>query len=156
MAKLLHVSEAASLALHSCGLLAQLGGGTKNTRDLAAALNASAAHLAKVMARLDRAGFVSARRGPGGGYHLAKPPHKISLLQICEAIEGKFETAGCPFGMPVCDGQGMLSHQFQSVTEQLLKFLGETTLASWSVQLKTSGTPCRCHAHSKGEHDEQD
>jgi len=151
MAKLLRVSEAASLALHACGLLAPLEGQAKTTRELAGALQSSEAHLAKVLARLDRAGLVTSRRGPGGGYQLAKPPERISLRQVCEVIEGEYETSECPFGLSICDGEGLLARQFQSVTKQLLKFMEKTTLATWRIRLTDKGPVCKHRSHTCGE-----
>jgi len=150
MAKLLRVSEAASLALHACGLLASSSGQAKSARELASALQSSEAHLAKVLARLDRAGFVKSRRGPGGGYQLAKRPEQVSLRQVCEAIEGEYETSDCPFGLSICGGKGMLAQQFQSVTNQLLAFMEKTTLASWRIRLTDKGPVCRHNSRSRG------
>ena len=41
------------------------------------------------MARdLRRAGLVTGKRGPGGGYVLARPAEEISLREVVEAVEG--------------------------------------------------------------------
>jgi hypothetical protein len=46
------------------------------------------AYLAKHLQALSRAGIVTANCGVSGGYRLAKPPAKITLLDITLAIEG--------------------------------------------------------------------
>ncbi|MCF8044104.1 MAG: Rrf2 family transcriptional regulator, partial [Desulfarculaceae bacterium] len=74
MQQLLKISEAASLALHTMGLLASRPGEQVPTRELAARLKVSEAHLAKVMQRLGRAGLVRSQRGPKGGFALERNP----------------------------------------------------------------------------------
>ena len=39
-------------------------------------------YLEKVIRDLMRGGLVRARRGPGGGYHLARPPETISFRDV--------------------------------------------------------------------------
>jgi Rrf2 family protein len=47
--------------------------------------------LYRVLRRLVDAGLMTGVSGPGGGYALAKPPGKITLLEIVEAVEGPQE-----------------------------------------------------------------
>jgi Rrf2 family protein len=47
-----------------------------------------ARYLEQIFQRLRRAGLVHSKRGPGGGYTLARPPEEISLKEIVEALEG--------------------------------------------------------------------
>lgn len=46
--------------------------------------------LEQIFLRLRKAGLVEGKRGPGGGYRLLRAPDEISLLEICEAVEGSF------------------------------------------------------------------
>ncbi len=46
--------------------------------------------LEQIFQRLRRAGLVSGKRGPGGGYVLTRRPDEISLREVIEAIEGPF------------------------------------------------------------------
>jgi Rrf2 family protein len=48
----------------------------------------------QVMRLLVTAGIVKSLRGVNGGYTLAKPANKISLLEIVEAIDGPIEANG--------------------------------------------------------------
>ena len=50
-------------------------------------------YLEQIFQRLRRAGLVSGKRGPGGGYRLARSPRDIDLLSIVEAVEGPIEPA---------------------------------------------------------------
>jgi Rrf2 family protein len=48
-------------------------------------------YLEQVFASLRRAGIVKSVKGPQGGYLLAYPANKITVLQILEALEGSYE-----------------------------------------------------------------
>jgi len=45
-------------------------------------------YLLKILQQLVRANVLRSKRGPRGGFSLAKPVKKISLLQIIEAVDG--------------------------------------------------------------------
>lgn len=92
---MVQISEAASLALHSMLLLAQRKGAPRSVAEMASVTGVSQAHLAKVLQRLHKAGLVQATRGPGGGYILAIPAARTTLLDVYEAIEGPYCTTNC-------------------------------------------------------------
>ncbi len=45
-------------------------------------------YLLKILQQLVRANVLRSKRGPRGGFSLAKPTKKITMLQIIEAVEG--------------------------------------------------------------------
>jgi len=45
-------------------------------------------YLLKIMKELAKANILKSKRGPHGGYSLARTPGKINLLQVIEAVEG--------------------------------------------------------------------
>jgi Rrf2 family protein len=47
-----------------------------------------ARYLEQIFQKLRRAGIVRAKRGPGGGYRLARAPEKISLADLIVAVQG--------------------------------------------------------------------
>jgi Rrf2 family protein len=47
-----------------------------------------ARYLEQIFQRLRRAGLVTSKRGPGGGYLLARPPAEITLRAVIEAACG--------------------------------------------------------------------
>jgi len=104
---MLMFSEAVSLALHGALLLAS-SGGPRTSRELAKEMGASEAHLAKVMRRLAKAGFVRATPGPGGGYVLSEKAGERSLLDVYELIDGPFEVRRCLLDRPICGGRRCL------------------------------------------------
>jgi Rrf2 family protein len=52
-----------------------------------------ARYLEQIFQRLRRAGLVTSKRGPGGGYTLSRAPARISLREIVEAVEGPMAEA---------------------------------------------------------------
>jgi Rrf2 family cysteine metabolism transcriptional repressor len=51
--------------------------------------------LEQILLLLRRAGFVRSKRGPQGGYHLARPPSDISVAEITRAIDGPLAPVAC-------------------------------------------------------------
>jgi len=45
-------------------------------------------YLLKILQQLVRANVLRSKRGPRGGFSLARPPRKITMLQIVEAVDG--------------------------------------------------------------------
>lgn len=134
MAKLVQLSEAASLALHAMVLIAQSETHV-NVNHLAERMGSSRNHLAKVLQQLVKHNFLRSVRGPSGGFVLNMKTSEITILDIYEAIEGKINITECPLDRKICPFNkclmgGMISNMtlqfrdyFQSQT--LEKFLTE-------------------------------
>jgi rrf2 family protein (putative transcriptional regulator) len=54
-----------------------------------------AAYLAKHLQALSRAGILESVQGPRGGYRLARPAAKITVLDVVEAIDGTASAFRC-------------------------------------------------------------
>ncbi len=135
MSCMFKISEAGSLALHTMGLLAANNERMFSTRQIASSLDASEAHLSKILQRLTKAGFVASTRGPAGGFKIAKPCKEITLLQIYELIEGPLETNGCLFSKPVCNGLAcILGDLLKSTHERAKQYLSTTKLSDVAAQ----------------------
>lgn len=134
MAGFLKISEAASLAFHAMYLLSKSGGKKLSTVPMAKKLNVSSDHLAKVMQRLVSVGYVKSLRGPHGGFFLAQPASKITLMQIYEAIHGKFTPSCCLLKKPVCSGgQCILGGLLHKVDQEISEHLKSTRLSYFTV-----------------------
>ena len=128
MADLIRMSEATALALHTMTVAADRDEPT-STALIAEALCASKAHLSKVLQQLARAGLLQSKRGPNGGYVLAKPASEIRLLDVYEALEGPFRTDGCLFAEPVCRHTAcILGDLVERMRNEALDHLRSTTL----------------------------
>ena len=45
-------------------------------------------YLLKILQQLVRANVLRSKRGPRGGFSLARPPKKITMLEVIEAVDG--------------------------------------------------------------------
>ena len=88
MSKIINMSEAASIAIHSILVVAK-SEVKLNANQLAEQLNFSRSQLVKQMNPLTKNGYLTSERGPKGGFVLNKSPKKISLLEIYEAVEAQ-------------------------------------------------------------------
>jgi Rrf2 family protein len=52
-------------------------------------------YLEFIMVDLKKAGLVNSRRGPGGGYVLARPAAEISFVEVIRAIDGPIALVPC-------------------------------------------------------------
>ena len=58
------------------------------SQSVSKAYNIPLEYLLKIMQQLVRANILRSKRGPRGGFSMARPAKKINLLQIIEAVEG--------------------------------------------------------------------
>ncbi|MCF8303909.1 MAG: Rrf2 family transcriptional regulator [Bacteroidales bacterium] len=94
MSNLFHISEMASLGIHSMAIIAA-NDEKLNVTQIAEILKACRNSLAKVMHLLVKNGYVTSDRGPKSGFKMKKDAEDVSLLDIYEAIEGKLEPEIC-------------------------------------------------------------
>jgi Rrf2 family protein len=103
MANAWRISDAVSIGIHCAAYLAAYPGELVNAKEMVRVLGVSKPHLHKIMGLLRNHGMVRTTRGPKGGFMLAKPASKITLLDIYEAIEGPLEPLGCLLTTPKCN-----------------------------------------------------
>jgi Rrf2 family protein len=88
---------------------------------------------ARVLAQLQRQGLLDARAGQQGGYTLARPAARISLLEVVESVEGPLITRACVLRDDGCgtDGTYCLLHSAWSTAQAALRaVLAQTSLAT--------------------------
>ncbi|MEM7136861.1 MAG: Rrf2 family transcriptional regulator [Myxococcota bacterium] len=73
--------------------------------------------LEQIFQDLKRAGLVTSKRGPRGGYALATDPEEIRVGDIVRALEGPLVLAGGP------DGQGDGDETSRAVTDEVFSEL---------------------------------
>jgi len=130
MAGIFRLSDAAVLAFHALAHIAQRNGEAVSTREVAEEYSASENHLKKVLRRLSLAGLAKAIRGPKGGFKLAKPPSKITLMRIFEAIEGRYNAVKCFADAARCPRKKCIfGGHIERISRELKLYLTKTTLA---------------------------
>ena len=83
-----HLSGRTDYALRAALELAAETAGPLTTDELAARQSIPTSYLGAILAELRRSGLVKARRGPEGGWALARDPREISLADVIRAIDG--------------------------------------------------------------------
>ena len=101
MSRLVHISEAASLAIHSLALIAS-SKERLNARQIAQILHVSQNHLAKILQVLAKNEYLASNRGPGGGLLLKKNASEVSMLEIYQLIEGNVDCQFCGITENTC------------------------------------------------------
>ena len=99
--------------------------------ELAEAAETTSDFMHKILLALRDAGIVSARRGRGGGFSLAKPPQDVSVLAAIEATQGPMSVNRCVLGLDVCHRSGTcpLRPTWLKVQAEMEQALAETSLA---------------------------
>lgn len=133
MNNLLNISEGCSLAFHGLALMAENAPKRLNVKSVAAELQASEAHLAKVFQRLNKAGIISSVRGPSGGFVLNDPAGEISFLNVYEALEGAVSLDSCPLGKQVCTFHNCIFQgKLSKITRDMYKALDDIKLSDFT------------------------
>ena len=85
----MRVSRSTGYALLAVGYLAQhQSEGIILSQSIAKKYNIPLEYLLKILQQLVRANILRSKRGPRGGFNLARSPKKITLLEVIEAVEG--------------------------------------------------------------------
>jgi len=129
----MRISRSAEYALIAAGYIA---GNHKDSAILTTKISneygVPVGYLLKILQQLVRVGVLRSKRGPGGGFSLARPPEHITLLQLIEAVDGPLTgdlslaeiTGGAPFSLKmeaVC----------RKATEDVRAVLGSAALSDF-------------------------
>ena len=84
----------------------------------------SLAYLERLFARLKKFKLVKADKGVKGGYYLARPADKISVLEIIEALEGSVAPFSCVGKKQTCCAESCRVHPvWQKLYQQIVRTL---------------------------------
>jgi Rrf2 family iron-sulfur cluster assembly transcriptional regulator len=92
----------------------------------------SQAYLEQLFARLRRRGLVTAHRGPGGGYRLARSAAETSVADVVLAVDEPLRAIRCGGGGTGCmkDGARCVTHDLWEETgRQIHGYLASVSLA---------------------------
>lgn len=97
--------------------------------------------LERILLQLKQGGFVRSKKGPGGGYALARPPSKISMGEVIRFIEGPIAPIGCvsETAKTYCDFEGRcgLNSVFREVRDAVSRIVDRTSFED--IKVKTLG-----------------
>lgn len=93
------ISQTVEYALRAVVHLADFAPTPRTTEQIAQATLVPRPYLSKVLQALSAARIVLLRRGVGGGVALAKPPAKLTILDVVNAVEPVQRIRQCPLGL---------------------------------------------------------
>ncbi|HVV49669.1 MAG TPA: Rrf2 family transcriptional regulator [Polyangia bacterium] len=118
-------------------------GEATQAKEIAEAQKIPLRFLEQILQDLRRAGLVEARRGPRGGYALARPPAEISLADVLRAVRGPLEEllgvvgeAGAGRGGAEADVPALV---WGEVGGRLIDVLEHATLADFVTRAEAAG-----------------
>lgn len=116
------------LALHH-------GDGPMSNKDLAERNRIPARFLEQIMLTLKHSRIVRSRKGPRGGYYLARSPQEITLAEVVRTLDGPLAPVSCvsevayePCGCPDMETCG-LRRVMKEVRDTVAEMMENTTLA---------------------------
>lgn len=141
------ISPTAEYALRAIVAIAQSDGDAVATQWIATTTRVPAGYLPKVLQMLGRAGLVESRRGLGGGFRLAKPADRLSVLEVVNAVDPIKRIGKCPLdiqshGVNLCP----LHKQLDDAYEHVERSFADTTIAELVSQPGRSTPFCDADA----------
>lgn len=102
--------------------------GRVTIREISDAYGISRNHLMKVVSLLTRMGYLDARRGPGGGIALARPPRDIVIADVVRDMEDDLNLVECfceggsCIIQPVCELKKALTQALAAYLDTLERY----------------------------------
>ncbi len=137
---MLQLTKRAEYGLIALVHMVDHGSGPVSVREISERYPVPRRLLAEVLKVLGRCALVESRRGPGGGYTLARAPEKITLGDVVSALEGAPSLTNCE--VPAVLRQGgcevkptcPIRSPIQRVHEHLWDLLDRTTLRTLAAE----------------------
>lgn len=126
------LSRSAGYALRAVHHLAHRRGvGPLPSGELARALDLPRNYLSKLLHRLEQEGVVESRRGPGGGFWLAREPADVALAEVVRPFDDLADGSACLLGHPECSSEVPcpVHDEWLEVVGQIRSFFSTTSLA---------------------------
>jgi len=145
-------SKPCEYAIRAITFLARYPGGAAPGTVIAEGEGLPAPVLGKVLQELARKGLLESRRGPGGGFRLARKPQLITLRDVVAAIDGLDQFAECAVGLEGCSDQSPcpLHDTWKALRAQLMRYLEVTTLADMAAAVTTKNEKHQRRKGSRG------
>jgi Rrf2 family iron-sulfur cluster assembly transcriptional regulator len=89
----------------------------------------SLSYLEQLFGKLRRHGLVESVRGPGGGYHLARPANMVSVADVIVAVDEPIDATQCAGKENCHDDRRCMTHDlWASLNAHIFTFLQSVTL----------------------------
>jgi Rrf2 family transcriptional regulator, iron-sulfur cluster assembly transcription factor len=98
-----------------------------SVKEIAERTNLPQPYLEQILLQAKGAGLVRSKRGVGGGYVLARPPHQITVAQILGAVDGPMTTMIGEHDH--CEGHCVLQEVWVAMSDDMQHILERVTLA---------------------------
>ena len=122
-------SQTAEYALRAVVALGAGRDGSMTTQQIAARTRVPAGYLSKVLQALGRAGLVEGQRGQGGGFALARPMERVTVLDVINAVDPVQRIERCPLGRPEHEQRMCALHRRLDLGIALVEqVFGQTTI----------------------------
>ncbi len=135
------ISQTAEYALRAVVYLADKGDAPQTTQQIAEVTRVPTGYLAKVMHTLGRSRIVHARRGLHGGFTLAVPPEKLTVLDVVQAVDPVQRIEHCPLGIPDHKSLCPLHARLDDTAAMVEKALGASTISELLAVAKRGEAP---------------
>ena len=113
-------------------VMIELAGNSNNEyiplKDIAERQQISVKYLEKIVAMLNKAGFVQSNRGNNGGYKLVKEPKEYKVGDILRASEGDLAPTGCVTENCVRKDKCKTFEFWQGLDKAIESYVDSTTL----------------------------
>jgi len=137
LSRLIHISEAASLAIHSLALIAS-SNVKLNAKKIAEILHVSQNHLAKILQILAKNEYLESNRGPGGGFIMKKNASEISMLEVYQLIEGNVDCQLCGITENLCPFiTCIFGGKPDKLTNEFVEYLNSTKISDLKTKENT-------------------
>jgi Rrf2 family nitric oxide-sensitive transcriptional repressor len=146
------LSQTVEYALRAMVHLAALPPDTSaNSETIAAKAKVPQGYLSKILRDLVVADLVVSQRGPNGGFSLARPADRISMLDVVNAVEPMQRIHKCPLGNPahlkLCPLHQKIDDAMDSIERQFKSTMLADMLASGAKaagQCRSIASPTIC------------
>lgn len=138
------LSQTVEYALRAMTHLAGLSAGSAlNSESIAAQTKVPQGYLSKILRDLVVADLITSQRGPNGGFALARPADRISMLDVINAVDPMQRITRCPLGNPAHFDLCPLHRRIDDAMAMIEREFNRTTLAEVIESGGKPGPQCR-------------
>jgi Rrf2 family iron-sulfur cluster assembly transcriptional regulator len=116
-------------------------------KDISRRQKISERYLEQIFARLLKAGLLKSKRGPRGGYMLARDPAEVSIVDVIEAAQGPIIPVACLAQDGTGDNECPLRphcvtrHVWRETQRLLVAYFSSVTIADLCAMAAKNGIP---------------